>query len=118
MCLVHWPVYKKIEKTHINKRGALVITLDVKANVDVDLKVGLPAYRHHHHHHHHLKRTQKKFRFAEKNNCPFYFVSAADGTNVVKVFSEIIKLGNHYKNNTDNFMDAVMELLAEQRLDD
>lgn len=63
-------------------------------------------------------RTQKKFRFAEKNNCPFYFVSAADGTNVVKVFTEVIKLGHHYKNNTDNFMDAVMELLAEQRLDD
>eukprot|EP00729_Bicosta_minor_P012257 gene12257-26108_t len=65
-----------------------------------------------------IEMTQKKFRFAEKNNCPFYFVSAADGTNVVKVFTEVIKLGHHYKNNTDNFMDAVMELLAEQRLDD
>lgn len=64
-----------------------------------------------------IEMTQKKFRFAEKNNCPFYFVSAADGTNVVKVFTEIIKLGHHYKNNTDNFMDMVMELLAEQRLE-
>ena len=41
-----------------------MITLDVKANVDVDLKVGLPAYHHHHHHHHHLvwnQRMQKTF---------------------------------------------------------
>ena len=30
--------------------------------------------------------TEKKFKFAEENNMPFYFVSAADGTNVVKVF--------------------------------
>jgi len=29
--------------------------------------------------------TEKKFAFAEQNNMPFYFVSAADGTNVVKV---------------------------------
>ena len=29
--------------------------------------------------------TEKKFKFAEENNMPFYFVSAADGTNVVKV---------------------------------
>jgi hypothetical protein len=30
--------------------------------------------------------TEKKFAFAEQNDLPFYFVSAADGTNVVKVF--------------------------------
>ena len=29
--------------------------------------------------------TEKTFKFAEKYNLPFYFVSAADGTNVVKV---------------------------------
>lgn len=29
--------------------------------------------------------TQKSFNFARKFNLPFYFVSAADGTNVVKV---------------------------------
>ena len=29
--------------------------------------------------------TQKSFKFARNNHLPFYFVSAADGTNVVKV---------------------------------
>lgn len=29
--------------------------------------------------------TQKSFNFARKFSLPFYFVSAADGTNVVKV---------------------------------
>ena len=29
--------------------------------------------------------TQKSFKFARNNRLPFYFVSAADGTNVVKV---------------------------------
>ena len=31
------------------------------------------------------KVTQKSFNFARKNHLPFYFVSASDGTNVVKV---------------------------------
>ena len=31
------------------------------------------------------KITQKNFNFANKHNLPFYYVSAADGTNVVKV---------------------------------
>jgi Rab-like protein 2 len=29
--------------------------------------------------------TKKAFAFPKKHNLPFYFVSAADGTNVVKV---------------------------------
>ncbi|NWT46513.1 RBL2A protein, partial [Chroicocephalus maculipennis] len=32
-----------------------------------------------------MKVTQKSFNFARKFSLPFYFVSAADGTNVVKV---------------------------------
>jgi Rab-like protein 2 len=36
--------------------------------------------------------TEKKFAFAEQNDMPFYFVSAADGTNVVKIFNEALKL--------------------------
>jgi hypothetical protein len=34
--------------------------------------------------------TEKKFAFAEQNDLPFYFVSAADGTNVVKVLLFLI----------------------------
>eukprot|EP00040_Diaphanoeca_grandis_P015862 m.81479 g.81479 ORF g.81479 m.81479 type:complete len:205 (-) comp25423_c0_seq1:115-729(-) len=61
--------------------------------------------------------TQKTFGFGKKNgNMPFYFVSAADGTNVVKVFTEIIKQGRHYKDNSDDFMDQVMDLLADNTL--
>ena len=32
-----------------------------------------------------LKVTQKSFNFGKKQGLPFYFVSAANGTNVVKV---------------------------------
>lgn len=38
-----------------------------------------------------MKVTQKSFNFAKKQGLPFYFVSAADGTNVVKVRMNIRK---------------------------
>lgn len=34
-----------------------------------------------------LKVTQRSFNFGKKQGLPFYFVSAADGTNVVKVWT-------------------------------
>jgi uncharacterized protein YtpQ (UPF0354 family) len=37
--------------------------------------------------------TQKSFKFAEKHGCPFFFVSASDGTNVVRIFNEAILQG-------------------------
>ena len=41
---------------------------------------------------------------AEKLNCPFYLVSGADGTNVVRIFEELIKIGvNHKKNPKNNY---------------
>ncbi|XP_029471863.1 rab-like protein 2B [Rhinatrema bivittatum] len=58
-----------------------------------------------------LKVTQKSFNFAKKLNLPFYFVSAADGTNVVKLFSDAIKLAVSYKQNSQDFMDQVMQEL-------
>jgi hypothetical protein len=39
------------------------------------------------------KATTKSFNFASKRNLDFYYVSAADGTNVVKVFEEAIRKG-------------------------
>eukprot|EP00041_Stephanoeca_diplocostata_P003663 m.36598 g.36598 ORF g.36598 m.36598 type:complete len:217 (+) comp14513_c0_seq1:133-783(+) len=65
-----------------------------------------------------LSVTQKSFGFGKKHGMPFYFVSAADGTNVVKVFTEIIKMGQHYKENSDDFVDQVMQLLSEGGFDD
>lgn len=34
-----------------------------------------------------MKVTQRSFNFGKKQGIPFYFVSAADGTNVVKVWT-------------------------------
>ncbi|KAF4651463.1 Rab-like protein 2A [Perkinsus chesapeaki] len=36
--------------------------------------------------------TERNFAFASRNKLPFYFVSASNGTNVVKVFREAFKL--------------------------
>uniref|UniRef100_A0A8B9PBY4 RBL2A protein n=1 Tax=Apteryx owenii TaxID=8824 RepID=A0A8B9PBY4_APTOW len=58
-----------------------------------------------------MKVTQKSFNFARKFNLPFYFVSAADGTNVVKLFNDAIKLAVAYKQNSGDFMDEVMREL-------
>ncbi len=37
--------------------------------------------------------TKKGFAFPKKNNMPFYYLSASDGTNVVKVMQLIIFKG-------------------------
>ncbi|KFU91641.1 Rab-like 2A, partial [Chaetura pelagica] len=58
-----------------------------------------------------MKVTQKSFNFARKFSLPFYFVSAADGTNVVKVFNDAIKLAVGYKQNSGDFMDEVLREL-------
>ncbi|XP_074725642.1 rab-like protein 2B isoform X2 [Strix uralensis] len=58
-----------------------------------------------------MKVTQKSFNFARKFGLPFYFVSAADGTNVVKLFNDAIKLAVAYKQNSGDFMDEVMREL-------
>ncbi|XP_055664253.1 rab-like protein 2A isoform X1 [Falco peregrinus] len=58
-----------------------------------------------------MKVTQKSFNFARKFSLPFYFVSAADGTNVVKLFNDAIKLAVAYKQNSGDFMDEVMQEL-------
>ncbi|XP_074840360.1 rab-like protein 2B isoform X1 [Carettochelys insculpta] len=63
-----------------------------------------------------MKMTQKSFNFARKFNLPFYFVSAADGTNVVKLFSDAIKLAVAYKQNSGDFMDEVMRELENFEL--
>jgi Rab-like protein 2 len=63
--------------------------------------------------------TEKTFKFAEKYNLPFYFVSAADGTNVVKIFNDVLKLAQDYKANPpDTFYNEVMELLNDESLFD
>ncbi|XP_026578745.1 rab-like protein 2A [Pseudonaja textilis] len=60
-----------------------------------------------------LKATQKSFNFPKKLNLPLYFVSAADGTNVVKLFSDAIKMAVAYKQNSGDFMDEVLKELDD-----
>ncbi|XP_032973739.1 rab-like protein 2B isoform X5 [Rhinolophus ferrumequinum] len=58
-----------------------------------------------------IKVTQKSFNFARKFSLPLYFVSAADGTNVVKLFNDAIRLAVSYKQNSQDFMDEVLQEL-------
>ena len=55
--------------------------------------------------------TKKKFAFATKRKLPLEFVSAADGTNVVKVFEDAIKMAFKYKNTPKlDFKDEILEI--------
>ncbi|KAG7276738.1 hypothetical protein CRUP_030355 [Coryphaenoides rupestris] len=61
--------------------------------------------------------TQKSFNFGKKQGLPFYFVSAANGTNVVKMFREMIKRAVDYKQNPSDFMDEVLQELENFELE-
>nr|XP_060635650.1 rab-like protein 2B [Anolis sagrei ordinatus] len=64
-----------------------------------------------------MKVTQKSFNFPRKLNLPFYFVSAADFSNVVKIFNDAIKLAIAYKQNSEDFMDEVLKELENFELE-
>ncbi|CAN0031996.1 unnamed protein product [Ascophyllum nodosum] len=55
--------------------------------------------------------TKKTFKFGQQHGLPFFFVSAADGTNVVRVFQEAIKAGLEFKKNGGDFVDEALTLL-------
>lgn len=57
--------------------------------------------------------TSKKFKFAETHSLEFDFVSAADGTNVVKVFRDAVKAALKFKREGGDFMADVLDLLGE-----
>ena len=58
-----------------------------------------------------LQVTKKNFKFASANNLPFYFVSAADGTNIVKVFEAAISAGLHHKENEGDWMAEALAVV-------
>eukprot|EP00245_Coleochaete_scutata_P006002 TRINITY_DN20103_c0_g1_i1.p1 TRINITY_DN20103_c0_g1~~TRINITY_DN20103_c0_g1_i1.p1 ORF type:complete len:234 (+),score=54.67 TRINITY_DN20103_c0_g1_i1:182-883(+) len=63
------------------------------------------------------KVTQKQFNFAAKRQLPFFFVSASDGTNVVKVFTSAIEGGIQCKEKPpDDLYSQVLELLEDNTL--
>mmetsp|Transcript_58536 Transcript_58536/g.85623 ORF Transcript_58536/g.85623 Transcript_58536/m.85623 type:complete len:219 (+) Transcript_58536:81-737(+) len=60
---------------------------------------------------HNYEVTKKNFKFASQHDLPFFFASAADGTNVVQIFEQAIKLGVHYKENEGDFLEDALNLL-------
>ena len=50
---------------------------------------------------------------AERPAQDFHFVSAADGTNVVRVFGDLIKLGAEYKRTSTDIDDEIATLLED-----
>ncbi|XP_038596657.1 rab-like protein 2A isoform X2 [Tachyglossus aculeatus] len=64
-----------------------------------------------------MKVTQRSFNFARKFSLPLYFVSAANGTNVVKLFNDAIRLAVSYKQNSSDFMDEVLQELEKFELE-
>merc|ERR1712019_190979 len=58
--------------------------------------------------------VKKCFKFPKDNQLPFFFVSASDGTNVVKVFKEAIKLAIKNKEEpADEVMAEIWNLLKD-----
>lgn len=65
--------------------------------------------------------TRKDFKFPREHNIPFFFVSSADGTNVVKVFEEAVCAGlGQRKYGEKDFLSECLGLFEdgplEQRL--
>lgn len=58
-----------------------------------------------------MEVTQKMFAFPQKHKIPLYYVSASDGTNVVKLFRDAIHLAVKYKKNPSDLTDQIMEEL-------
>jgi len=58
--------------------------------------------------------VEKKFNFSAKHDLPLHFVSAANGTNVVKIFDDLLDLALDNKMNPPDALEAdIMDLLNE-----
>eukprot|EP00955_Chlamydomonas_euryale_P091110 364597-Chlamydomonas_euryale.AAC.7 len=95
--------YKNLEtwydELQENCRG--IPTIVVANKIDVDYNV-----------------TSKSFNFAAKRKLPFFFVSASDGTNVVKIFRMAIMAGIKWRAAPkDDFYQEVLDLLGEVSAD-
>ncbi|CAL8073139.1 unnamed protein product [Calicophoron daubneyi] len=64
-----------------------------------------------------MSMTSKTFNFAKKNKMAFYFVSASDGTNVVRAFRDAIRAAVAYKETSTDIMDQIMEELERMELE-
>ena len=63
------------------------------------------------------KVTTRRYKFVEEIGCPFNFVSAANGTNVVAIFQQALEMGAHYKENPhqDDFLNECLDLLKDKK---
>jgi len=59
--------------------------------------------------------TRKEFKFASKYNLPFHYVSAADGTNIVKVFQQAISEAKHFKESGGDALFEVLSMLSDKK---
>jgi len=99
-CILVFDITRKVTYKNIvgwynelqdNRKG--IPTIVVANKIDVDYSV-----------------TNKEFTFAAKRDLPFFFCSASDGTNVVKVFNEAIKAAIKCKTNPpDDFLDDLLD---------
>jgi Rab-like protein 2 len=63
-----------------------------------------------------MEITKKSFSFPKKHDMPLYFVSAANGTNVVRLFRDAIRLANAYRmGDTEDFIDQVLRELEVKK---
>ncbi|XP_046453760.1 rab-like protein 2A [Daphnia pulex] len=58
-----------------------------------------------------FEATHKSFAFPTKHRLPFYYVSASDGTNVVKLFNDAINAAVTYRINPTDLSDQIMDEL-------
>ncbi|PAA47856.1 hypothetical protein BOX15_Mlig008507g1, partial [Macrostomum lignano] len=62
--------------------------------------------------------TKTSFNFPKKHGMPFYFVSASDGTNVVKMFRHAIQAAVEYRTSGSDITDLIMEELERMELEE
>jgi len=60
--------------------------------------------------------TSKSFKFPEQHKLPFFFVSAADGTNVVKVFEQAVEEAVRHRNKVCKILSSVSYYVFPQLL--
>jgi len=60
--------------------------------------------------------TSKSFKFPEQHKLPFFFVSAADGTNVVKVFEQAVEEAVRHRSKVKRLIRLCIVLNSELAL--
>lgn len=104
-CILVFDVTRKITYQHLNdwykelrEHCENIPCILIANKIDVDYNV-----------------TRKEFKFATKHNLPFFFVSSADGTNIVKAFQTAIAEAKRYKAAGGDTLSEVLDLLSDSK---